>query len=276
MKTILAAVVAGVIGSGATVAALTTGLVALPASDTPANQPRVAAADPAESTAATGGDVTAELASLRAELQALRATQEQAQPAAPAAIDMDALVKTVREELKKDVIAAPASPAGVTGSTSVPAQPADPNFDTAVRGVIERMQAEQAETRRLGRQAERVSELETAKQRVAETIPKFVESQAQRMNLTPEQVTAVSNTLVGHLQARADLASERQGLRIDDQQVDDEAFKARFEQLDQATLAALGTSVDAATADSLLKAANRAGEGGGRNEPRGPQGRRGR
>lgn len=256
MKTVVAVIVAGLLGGGAAIGAVAAGLVPVPAPEQAAKRAPV---DPASEGPATTADHTGEIDGLKSKIKDLEFALEQSKSTVSAK-DIEAL-KAEIDALKKQPVVA-AKPAEAVAAPKDGPAPAEAGFEEAVRAVSAKMEAERVEQRRLDRQAARVTELEENKKRVAENVPKFVESQAQRLNLDATQVTTVSNALVAHLQARADLASERQGLRIDDKEVDEEAFDAREAALDETALNALTAAVPKETAENLLRTANRMGAGG--------------
>jgi len=259
MKTVAAVIVAGLLGGGAAIGAVAAGLVPVP---TPDQTARRAPANPGpEAEATSGTDRGAEIDGLKSKIKDLEFALEQSKPTVSEK-DITAL-KAEIEALKKQPVVA-AKPVGdVTAPKDGPA-PADAGFEEAVRAVSAKMEAERVEQRRLDRQATRVADLEASKTRIAENIPKFVESQAQRLNLDATQITTVSTALVQHLQARAELSSERQGKRIDDQEIDEADFDAREKALDDAALVALTAAVPKETAEQLLRTANRTGGGNAR------------
>lgn len=263
MKTVVAAIVAGLIGGGAAIGAVVGGLVPIPAPEPTA---RLAPAEPAPEPSPHSADHSAEIGALKSKIKELEFAIEQGKSTVSAR-EMDALKAEIAELKARPAVAA--KPAETVVAPKDGPAPADAGFEDAVRAVNAKMEAERVEQRRLDRQAVRVTQLEESKKRIAENIPKFVESQAQRLNLDTTQVAAVGNTLVAHLQARADLESEKQSLRIDDREVDDAAFKAREDALNESTLNALTASLPKDAAEQLLRTANRMGNGG---PARGPGG----
>ncbi|MBX3473560.1 MAG: hypothetical protein KF754_04190 [Planctomycetes bacterium] len=263
MKTFAAAVVAGLLGAGAAVGAVAAGWVQAPTSEPAPRRASIVA----ESEPAGTPDHSAEINALRTQIKDLELALDKGR-----ASDNSAEIAKLKAEIeglkRQGVVAAkPAEP--VTAPQTGPA-PAEPDFEAAVRAVSAKMEAERVEQRRLDRQAARITQLEESKKRIAENTPKFVESQAQRLNLDASQVTAVSTALVAHLQARAELDSERQGMRIDDREVDQADFEAREKVLNDAALNALTATLPKETAEQLLRTANRMGGGAGAG--RGPGG----
>lgn len=269
MKTLIAAIVAGLLGAGAAVGVIAGGLVPLP--ETTARRAPAAPQHEAEGAeaGAAHNDSGAEVARLRNEIKDMQLALDRATAAGAAGKDAEKEIAALKADiaaLKRASVAAPRSGEGTTAGEAP--KPVDPAFEEAVRTVNAKLDAEKQEQRRLDRQAARIADLEAGKQRIAETIPKFVQSQAQRLNLDETQVAAVSNALVAHLTARADITSERAGQRIDDVEVDDAAFDKRLEDLDATTLAALTSTLPKDAAENILRSANRMG-GGLRNT--GPQ-----
>ena len=66
------------------------------------------------------------------------------------------------------------------------------------------------------------------------------------------------------------------GLKIDGEEIDAEAYKQKFEELNQTTIAALTSYVDEATAEKLVNSLDKAARNnnGGNNNRRTPQGGR--
>ncbi|MBE7492756.1 MAG: hypothetical protein HS108_13510 [Planctomycetes bacterium] len=265
MKTLLTAIAAALLGGGAAVGAVASGLVPVPAPETTAR--RAPAAPAAEPAAQPGADHTAELNDLKSRIRELELAATRATPATPNK-ELAAL-RAELDELKRRPAPA-AKPAETVVAPREGPAPTEPAFEESVRAVYAKMEAERVEQRRLDRQAARVAQLEESKKRIAETTPRFVESQAQRLNLDATQVAAVSNALVAHLQARAELDSERQGMRIDDQEIDNAAFEEREKALNDAALAALTATLPKETAEQLLRTANRMSGGPGRFGQGGP------
>lgn len=272
MKTVVAAIVAGLIGGGAVIGAVVGGLVPMPAPEPAAKR---APADPAPEAAAPRSDHSAEIDALKSKIKDLEFAIEQGKSSVSTK-EIDALKAEIAELKARPAVAA--KPAETVVAPKDGPVPAEAGFEEAVRAVSAKMEAERVEQRRLDRQAARVNQLEDSKKRISENIPKFVEGQAQRLNLDSTQVSTVSNALVEHLQAKADLDSEKQSLRIDDKEVDDAAFDAREEALDETALNALTAAVPKETAEQLLRTANRMGGGrgpGGFQPGQGGPGRRG-
>lgn len=166
--------------------------------------------------------------------------------------------KSYVDEKTKGVVAAKRA----TGpAPKVPAERAE--FDTAVRDVIGVLRAEEAEQKRLDKQTKRLADLEKRKTQVAEFIPKLLAKQGEKLGIDEATQTTVSATLVQHAQFRLELASEIQEKRIDGEEVDMEAVKQRFSDLDETTLSVLSASVDEETAQKLMKSIKRAGKKGG-------------
>lgn len=267
MKTILAVLAAGFLGAGAALGAVALGLVPLD-NRVQGAQVAPAAIDEPE-TAAGKQSATDEIAALRKDLAKLSVDLEQSRSAKPA--DHSDEIDSLKAEIAALKTSRPAS-APVAAPEGGPAAGSS-DFDTAVRGVVSKLEEERREERRLERQADRIKELEEQKVQISEYIPRFVEGQAERLNIPAASIADVSNALVTHLQFRAELRSEREGQRIDGVEVDDKSFEQKMTDLDAATATALSTYVDAETAKNILNAVNRTG---GRNAPQGGPGRPGR
>jgi len=264
MKTFLAALVAGLIGGGAAVGVVALDLLPRQAKPLAAAQPETASLEQNESAAPTNRDE--EVEALKRQVEAL-----EVRLAKPAATDNTAEIEALRAEIAQLKNARPA--AAVAGdSVDVPPTPAvTPEFDTAVRDVMNRVAEERAAERRLNAHAERLSELEAQKLQIAEYIPNLVKNQAANLGIPEASIAEVSNVLVLHAQTRAEIQSEIRGQRIDDAEVDDEAYKLKFEELNQSTITALSSQVDQATAEKILGSLERAA----RNNRDNNQGRRG-
>lgn len=269
MKTILAALAAGVIGAGGAIAAVALELVPLPGK---AQSAQVAPVLDEEHPAAPAGDNSAELETLRSEVRALGVKIEQSQAQKP--VDNSKEIAALKAEIAALKSARPA-PAAVEEPTEGPKAGAG-EFEPAVRSVFEKIEAERREERRLERHADRIAELERTKTQISETLPRFIESQATRLNIPETAVTDVSNVLVTHLQARAESRSEREGQRIDGVEVDEEAYQKKLSDTDEATVVALSQYMDAEAAKNVVNAANRLGGGGGRGPAGGFQPGQGR
>ncbi len=267
MKTILAVLAAGFLGAGAALGAVALGLVPLN-NRVQSAQVAPVAIDGPESTA-TDHSASEEIAGLRKDLAKLSVDIEQSKSAKPT--DHSAEIASLKAEIAALKTSKPAS-APVAAPEDGPAAGSS-DFDTAVRGVVTRLEEERREERRLERQADRAKELEDQKVQISEYIPRFVEGQAARLNIPQGSIAEVSNALVTHLQFRAELRSERDGQRIDGVEVDDKAYEQKMTDLDATTSAALSTYVDAETAKNILNAVNRTG---GRNTPQAGQARPGR
>ncbi|MBP9891692.1 MAG: hypothetical protein KBG84_07270 [Planctomycetes bacterium] len=268
MKTILAALVAGLLGGGAVVGAVASGVVPMEA--LAARESKVKSA-PAEDTGIAA--LEEENAQLREKINVqskelgdlgsdLKRTRN----------DLDEMNKKLADTASKSDLAKLAS--GAPAATSEPeappvegaapavSTPNSPEYRAAWRAEQEAYEKERQEQRRLNQQAERITALEARKVALAESIPKIVASQAQRLNLNETQVKACSDALLAHAIKRAELFSSVQEKRINDEDVDQELVQQLTADLDAATKAALMGSVDEKTAESLLQMANRPG---GRN-----------
>lgn len=274
MKTFLAALAAGLIGGGAAVGVIALDLI-------PQNKATETAKSAApkldEGESATAPrDYESEITELKHQIDALeiRLTKQGSGEATATSEEVEALKGEIAA-LKDASKTAPRPDAEGEDVVDVEASPTVTNeFDSAVREVLTRVQEENAENRRLERQAERLQQLEERKTQIAEFIPNLVNNQAANLGIEESVVPDVSAALVTHAQYRAEIASEMQGLRIDDEEVDTEAYQQKFEELNQTTVAALTTYVDQETAERLVSTIARAGrnnrDGGGR------QGRNGR
>lgn len=272
MKTILAAVVAGLLGGGAVVGAVATGVVPLEQFA------------PREAKVKAASDSSVDLAALEEENANLRGKVDQqsnglrdlGSALKQTRADLDALNKKLADTASKADLAKVASSAPATSAPEaapsdgpqaapVVASPNSPEYRSAWRAEQEAYEKERQEQRRLNQQAERVKLLEEQRTLVAKTIPETLTSQAQRLNLNETQVKACSDALVGHAQKRLELMSAVAEKRINDEEVDQELIQQQFADLDAATKATLLGSVDEKTAESLLQMTNRAGRGGNEN-----------
>lgn len=272
MKLILAALAAGLIGGGAVVGAVASGVVPM---DNLA---------PREAKVKTGIESNADIAALEEENASLRGKLEQqskdlnelGSTLKQTRNDLDAMNKKLADkaskaDLEKAAAAKPATPASTApapdGSTPAPvvASPNSPEYRAAWRAEQEAYEKERQEQRKLNQQADRIKQLEEAKTLAAETIPKTLASQAQRLNLNETQVKAASDTLVAHAIKRLELLSSIQEKRINDEEIDQEAIQQQLADLDAATKATLMGSVDEKTAESLLQMTNRSGRNNGGN-----------
>lgn len=273
MKIILAALVAGLVGGGAVVGAVASGVVPMDALGS--RESKVKAAPAQDSSVAALEEENAQLrekiGAQAKELNDLGSALKQTRN------DLDAMNKKLadvptRADLAKAAPSAPApnsTPAVAPSDGSQPAPAvASPNsaeYRAAWRAEQEAYEKERQEQRRLNQQAERVKLLEEQKTLVAKTIPETLSGQAQRLNLNETQVKACSDALVGHAQKRLEIMSAIAEKRINDEEIDQEAVQAQLADLDAATKATLLASVDEKTADSLLQMTNRAGRGGNDN-----------
>lgn len=279
MKTFLSILVAGLLGGGTAIGAVMLGIVPLPAQKTEVAR-TVEPLDGESAPSAPASDTRdEEIAELKKQLAALEVRIDK--PAASSASDELAALRKEIDGLKQARTIAPAT-AATDGEAAVEVAPAPavtPEFDSAVREVMTRVAEERAAERRLEAQAERLSQLEQQKTQIAEFVPQLVKNQAANLNIPEASIPDVSNVLVAHAQMRAELASEMRGLRIDGEEVDDEAYQLKFEELNQNTIAALSSYVDAETADKLVNSLDRAARNNGsngRNQGRANQpGRRG-
>lgn len=279
MKTILAILAAGLLGGGAAIGAVMLGFIPLPVQKTEVARTVGPLEGDPEASSPVADTRDEEIAELKMQLASLEVRIDK--PAAASSSDEVAALRKEIEALKHARTIAPAT-AATDGEAAVEVAPAPavtPEFDSAVREVMTRVAEERAAERKLEAQAERLAQLEQQKTQIAEFVPQLVKNQAANLNIPEASIPDVSNVLVAHAQMRAELASEMRGLRIDGEEVDDEAYKLKFEELNQNTVAALSSYVDAETADKLVKSLDRAARNNGsngRNQGRGNQpGRRG-
>jgi hypothetical protein len=179
------------------------------------------------------------------------------------------------EKAAANKASAPSStPPSTDGATPAPvvASPNSAEYRAAWRAEQDAYEKERQEQRKLNQQADRIKQLEEAKKLAADTIPKTLASQAQRLNMNEQQVKDASVALIAHSQKRLELLSAIQEKRINDEDVDQEAIQQQLEELDAATKASLLVIVDEKTADAVLQMTNRTGRGGGAN-PRARGGR---
>ena len=273
MKTFLAALAAGLIGGAAAVGVIALDLIPQTPTKEVAKATEPAALDN-EGESSAPRDYESEITALKHQIEALELRLEKT----------DAGISTSESgkiaALEAEIEALKKSPTVVTqleGEEGVAVESAPavtPEFDEAVREVLTRVQEENAEQRRLDRQAERLVQLEEQKTRIAEFIPTLVQNQAGNLGIDEVVVPDVSAALVTHAQYRAEIASEMQGLRIDGEEVDNEAYQQKFEELNQTTIAALSSYVDQATAEQLVNSIARAGRNN-RDNNRNRGGRRG-
>ncbi|MHC4840027.1 MAG: hypothetical protein ACYTDT_03565 [Planctomycetota bacterium] len=257
MKTLLSAVVAALVGAGAAVGVMVSGVVEPEDTKPIASKPEVDRDDEI-----TGVDHSDEIAELRLQLDALRAQNSVKDSSAPE-IDpaefaaMKATVDGLSKKAESGVVA-PKIDTNEAGEIVV-----EGGFDTAVRDVMTRVAEEKEEERRLKRQEDRLTKLENGKTSIAEVIPQFLSSQAERFGLDETQITQCSTLMVNHAQMIMDLRSNAAGQKIDGQEVDMDALKQSMEDLNVTTLSALSAVVDAETAEKLASSANRMARGGG-------------
>ena len=267
MKTFLAALAAGLIGGGAAIGVIALDLVPQATTTQVSRTAGVAPLD-GDDEANAPRDYESEITDLKNQLATLEIRLSKADAGSDTRDEIDALRAEIAA-LKK----APSGAARTVGNDETGAQietapDVTPEFDTAVREVLDRVQEENVEQRRLTRQTERLEQLEAQKARIAEFIPTLVQNQAANLGISEVVVPDVSAALVTHAQYRAEIASEMQGLRIDDQEVDNEAYQQKFEELNQTTVAALTSYVDQETAERLVNTVSRAGRNN-RNQGRG-------
>ncbi|MCA8912772.1 MAG: hypothetical protein KDB82_13800 [Planctomycetes bacterium] len=267
MKTFLAALAAALIGGGAAIGAVALNLVPVQkqANQVSADvQPLDGEETPVPK---TNADYEKQIQDLNQKIEALEVQLSKKDDSASRA-EVDALKAQIAK------LNRPAAPAGEvtegeTAEGSPPAAaPADPQFEAAVRDVYAKIEEERVEQRRTERQAQRLEQLEQAKQRASEFIPKLVEARASALNIPEASIPDVSAALVTHAQYRAEILSEIEGKRIDGEEVDREANQKKLEELNETTIAALTSYVDEETAKNLVGAVSRAGRDN--NNQRGP------
>jgi len=253
MKTIVAAIAAGLLGGGAAIGAISMGFVSVPNTTASTRAPVVveqAAEDKEDSEA-----LKIEVAQLKSELASLRATQNRGLSEQ----EIRNLVKAEAERLSTAApVALKASPDGSASEPVVAAAPAE----VQIRDVIAKVEAERVEQRRLDRQAERIRQLTETKESITTNVPTFLNNQQQRLRLDDTQITSLTPALTSYLHQRAENRSEVQSLRIDGKEVDNAAVVEKNRQLEAATLSVLTGIVAQETAESLLRSAQRLGGGG--------------
>jgi hypothetical protein len=168
MKTIIAAVAAGLIGGGAAIGAVAAGLVPVPqAASTRVSTPLPEAPEPESD---SGRDYEAAIAKLGSEIDGLKVVR-------PASGMSDADVrKLVKSELDKAAKSAPVATKPVDGEIKTAEPPVAPT-EQAVREVLAKIDEEKAEQARLNRQATRVANLERTKTFITEGVPTFLKGQ---------------------------------------------------------------------------------------------------
>ncbi len=249
MKTVLAAVAAGLIGAGASTGLIVSGVIPV-GTNTTHTAKVTPAAEPADNSDNLA--LKREIDALRAEQGNLRSELKREQPGAvdPRVSELEAEVAALKRARTAPVEAPKEGPAVQTGE-----------FDTAVRDVITRVEEERVEQRRLERQADRIKNLETEKQRLTESVPRTIQNLSARLNIPETSVNDVSNVLVLHAQTRAEIRSERQSQQIDRIEIDQAAFEQKLKDLDQTTLTSLGTHISPESAQSALNLINRTSRG---------------
>lgn len=279
MKIVLVALIASLVGGGAVVGAVASGVVPLEA---------LAGRDAGKAKAAPTAE--ADLAMLQEENEGLRSSvSKQSKDIA----DLRAQIGTAQSDLSsvnakldkkadksaveaKPAAAEPASTAGSsTASTTESPRPAEaplpastPEFKQAVRAELEAVEAERKEQRRLDRQAKRLEDLEKRKAQVTEFIPKLLANQATKLNMTEQQVKDAGTVLVGHAQKRLDIMSAIEEQRINDEDVDQTLTQQQLEDLNTATKVSLMQYVDEKTADQIMNTVNRMRGDGASETPR--------
>ncbi|MCB9894312.1 MAG: hypothetical protein H6839_07680 [Planctomycetes bacterium] len=277
MKTFLAALAAGLIGGGAAVAVIALNLVPVAPKANEVTAKTGSLELEGGEAAPVARDYDAQISDLKHQVEALEVQLSKAQSSGSS--DEVAALRKELDELKKARKVVASDP--VEGEAAVDVEPAPtvtPDFEAAVREVMTRAAEERAEDRRLQAQTQRLTALEAQKTQIAEFIPKLVANQAERLGIAEAVIPDVSNALVTHAQFRAELDSEIRGLKIDGEEIDAEAYKQKYEELNQTTIAALSSYVDQETAEKLVttldKAARNTNDGGSNRRP-GQGGRRG-
>ncbi|MCC6574868.1 MAG: hypothetical protein IT462_13900 [Planctomycetes bacterium] len=256
MKTILAAVAAGIIGGGAAaVGAVSMGLV-----QPPSNRAR---AEVAREDAPAGDDK-----GLKKEIDALR--KQLSEESGKRAKLENELVTLGRDKADKSSLDLKADKSDLvaikaTGPAVLPdGKPVPEELNASIRAVMASMEAEKTEKDRVAKQDARVKSLEERKTRIRENVPKFMSKIAEENKLNEQQKSDIANILINHLVARSDIASEQESLRIDGKPVDKEGFKMRTDGQDSLTQTAISTLLsNEEVAKKILMAANRMSYGMG-------------
>jgi hypothetical protein len=272
MKTVLAVLASGLIGGGAAIGAVALNLVPM---QTKTNQVAtdVSPLEGDESPAPrSSAEYEKQIADLNRKYDTLEAKYSQ-RDGGVRHEEVEAL-KAQLAALKKNPATVAKKAAGDTPADAGDApNPVDPQFENAVRDVYTKIEAERTEKRRTEMQARRLEQLEQAKQRAAEFIPKLVEARASALNIPEASIKDVSTSLVSHAQYLAEIRSEAAGKRINGEVVDRDATQKKIDDLNQTTISALTSYVDEDTAKNLVGAVSRAGRDNNNNNRR--RGRRG-
>lgn len=258
MKTILAALVAGVIGGGAVLGASAAGLIPM---DGLVKRPPKHPSNVKEETtdiAANNEDSRAlrnEIANLRKQLT------EEATKRGKLESEILGLNIALKDKADKgllDLKADKSDLAAVKGPAAVvEVDGSKISVREAVRAELVALEAEKLEKERQTKQEKRLKDLETFKVQIREGVPGLTQRFAQEAKLDDVKKAAVDNILIAHISVRADLASEREGLRIDGRPMENDTYKLRTDAQDQSTMSSLLTQVDEATAKGMLNLANR-------------------
>lgn len=258
MKTFLAALAAGLIGGGAVIGVVALNLVPMQPKTKPVNT-EIGALELSDAPAVqTSTEHDALIRNLTEKVQSLE-VQLAKKSTAVSREEYDSLKAELAKLKSTSPTVAKSEDVETAEGPVSEVAPSDPAFESAVRDVYARIEAERIEERRTERQAQRLEQLEQSKQRIAEFVPKLVESRAANLNIPETVVADVSAALVTHAQYRAEIQSEVDGQRIDGQEIDKEATQQKLDELDQTTVAALTTYVDEETATQLVSALSRTG-----------------
>jgi hypothetical protein len=255
MQNLLIAIVAGLVGAVATVGTVAIGLIDVSG---PERAPIARVEGPQATQEFPAADTSAledEIRTLNQRLQNLELDLSQAQASGdvpdPSGV---ASLRARVEALEKGGSRAVAT-AGNGGSDVV-----DGEFST----VVERQARAVYEQMRMAEQQEqRVARLEQRKQMVENTMPRWIERSAQRLNVPEALIPDVSEALVAHAKRRLEIQSEQEDQRIRGQTVDEGAMERQLEQLDYNTGNILKGMIASDAADSLLTTANNMTRGGG-------------
>ena len=267
MKTVLAALVAGILGGGAAIGAVATGLIPVENLTGQPAAPVVISESDDDGLEDRLLELERHNADLKSRLDEFGDKQNiietkvwdiEDNAATKAELSAKADKSYVDEKTAGRVMAKAAG-----DGSAVEAQPATPEFRAAFRAELDVLRAEEAEQKRLTKQAKRLENLEKQKARIVEYVPKLIARQAEKLGLDEATELAVSDTLVQHAQFRAELFSEAAEKKIDGEEVDGESFKQSLEELNETTLSALSASVDDETAQKLMKSVNRGNKRGG-------------
>ncbi len=258
MKTILAALVAGVIGGGAVLGVSTAGLIPM---DGLVRRPPKHPSNVKEETtdiAANNEDsrtLRNEIVQLRKELSEETVKRGKLESEI---LGLNIALKDKADKGLLDLKADKSDLAAVKGPAAVvEVDGGKISMREAVRAELVALEAEKVEKERQTRQEKRLKDLETFKAQIREGVPPLTQRFAQEAKLDDVKKAGVDNILIAHLAVRADLASEREGLRIDGRPMDNDTYKLRTDAQDQSTMSSLLTLVDEVTAKGMINVANR-------------------